>query len=71
MGEKISKLGQVHFMESVFELELNHPPSNGLPRQIHLQSDNFRMELDEDEFVRLVSAVRLAKEKLKRLKKIQ
>lgn len=71
MGEKIATLGQIHISrETMFEIELNHPPSNGLPRQIHLQSDDIRMELDEDEFVRIVSAVMLAKEKLKRLKKI-
>lgn len=70
MGEKIAKLGQIHFRGCNFEVELNHPPSTGLSLQIHLQSDDFRMELDEDEFVRVVSAVLLAKEKLKRLKKI-
>lgn len=70
MGEKIAILGKVQFRECDFEIELNHPPSNGLPRQIHLQSDDFRMEFDEDEFVRFVVAMRLAKEKLRRLKKI-
>lgn len=70
MGEKIATLGQIHFSECDLEVELNHPPSDGLPRQIHIQSDDFRMELDEDEFVRLICSVRLAKEKLKRLKKI-
>lgn len=70
MGEKILTLGSFPFRNVNIEVELNHPPSPGLPRQIHLQSEDFRIELDEEELLRLVSAVQLAKENLKRLKKI-
>jgi len=71
MGEKIKILGQINVQNATFEIELNHPPSSGKPNQIHIQSENFRMELDEQEFIRFACAVRLAKEKLRRLKQIQ
>ena len=71
MGEKIKSLGHINIQNMSFEVELNHPPSSGTPKQIHIQSKNFRMELDEKEFIQFACAVRLAKEKLERLKKIQ
>lgn len=70
MGEKIANLGKISLRECNIDVEINHPLSAGMPRQIHIQSNNFRFELNEDEFIRLVSAVLLAKEKLKRQKKI-
>jgi hypothetical protein len=71
LGEKIKSIGHIVVDGLGFEVELNYPPAPGLPQQIHIQSKNFRIELDEDEFFRLVCAVRLAKEKLKRLKQLQ
>ena len=70
MGEKISDIGSFILKRSRITVELNQPSSSGQQRQIHLHSKNFRMELDENEFIELVLAVRLAKEKLKHLKKI-
>jgi hypothetical protein len=71
LGEKIKSLGHIVVGGLGFEVELNYPPTPGLQQQIHIQSESFRIELDEDEFVRLVCAIRLAKEKLKRLKQLQ
>jgi hypothetical protein len=71
MGEKISTLGHVIVSEVEYEVELNHPPSAGLPRQIHIQSERFRIELDEIEFIQTALAFNLAAEKLRRLKKMK
>lgn len=68
MGEKIKTLGSVDLLNQAFEVELNAPPSIGMNRQIHIQSDKFRFEMDEDEFIQLCTAVNLAAEKLKHAK---
>lgn len=70
MGEKIQSLGQVKLQGQGLEVELNAPPSPGMSRQIHVQSDKFRFEVDEDEFIQLCVAVNLAAEKLRHSKGI-
>ena len=71
MGEKIKTLGSVQINCEKFEIELNHPPSMGQGRQIHIQSEKFRCELEEEEFIRVAVAVRLAAEKLRYSKKLK
>jgi hypothetical protein len=71
MGEKISTLGYIRLAGIEHEVELNHPPSDDLPRQIHIQTEKSRIEFNEDEFVLAVLAINLAAEKLRYLKKIK
>mgnify|MGYP006425530013 CR=1 FL=1 len=41
MGEKIKTLSAGSFLNSEFEIELNHPPLSGKDQQIHIQSNKF------------------------------
>lgn len=70
MGEKIRKLGEVVLSGVGHEVELNHPPGGSGERQVHIQSDAFRAELNESEFLLMTAAIRLSAEKLRRYKKI-
>jgi hypothetical protein len=71
MGEKIKVLSKGRILKSNFEIELNHPPSNGLDQQIHIQSDKFRFEIDRKEYIEYALTVLLAEKNLKNLKKIE
>ncbi len=68
MGEKIKSLGHFNYKGIDVELELNSPPFIGLPEQIHIQSDTFRLEMSKSDFVKLSMSVLLAAENLKKLK---
>jgi len=46
MGEKIKTLSKGKLLNADFEIELNHPPSSGQDQQIHIQSDKFRFEIN-------------------------
>lgn len=46
MGEKIRTIAKSEVLGAKFELELNHPAISGQEEQIHLQSDEFRFEMD-------------------------
>lgn len=71
MGEKIKVLSTGRILKANFEIELNHPPSEGSDQQIHIQSDNFRFEIDRQEFVKLALIVLLAEKNLKQIKNIE
>ena len=71
MGEKIKVLSMGRILKTNFEIELNHPPSVGSDEQIHIQSDNFRFEIDRQEFIELALTILLAEKNLKQIKKIK
>ena len=71
MGEKIRTLTRGKFLNSNFEIELNHPTTKRGKQQIHLQSDKFRFELDMDNYTKYALLVLLAEKNLKNLKDIK
>ena len=67
MGEVIYELGRVHFKDNpcqFIDLEMN------LGRVVHLQSNSWRIELGEAEFVQFAETVFRAAENLKKLKRL-
>lgn len=71
MGEKIKDLGKININGSSFDVEINHPNIKGQERQIHIQSERFRFEMDESTFIKSATSILLAREQLKRLKGIK
>ncbi len=70
MGEKIKILAKGKFLNTDFEVELNHPLTKGSERQIHIQSDKFRIEMDEKDYVKYALSILVAEKNLKNLKDI-
>ena len=71
MGEKIKILSQGKILNINFEVELNHPPSRGQDKQIHIQSDKFRFEIDKKDYIKYALSVIVAAKNLKTLKGIE
>lgn len=57
--------------KSEYEIELNSPLSINKDRQVHIQSNNFRFEINEKEFINFALTVLLAEKNLKTLKNIK
>lgn len=70
MGEKIKTFGNIFLAGSEFEVELNKATVKNGPRYVHLQNERIRLNLSEEEFVKMLSAVRLAAYKIKKMKGI-
>jgi len=71
MGEKIKDLLKLKISNNDFNLELNKPTYNGGPRYIHLQSNRFRYNFTEIEFIEIVLQMNKAAKKIKTLKNIE
>jgi len=71
MGEKIKTLSKGKIFNSDFEIELNHPPSDGQDEQIHIQSDVLRLEMDKRDYLKYALSVMVAAKSLKSMKKIK
>lgn len=71
MGEKITDLAIGTVLGARLEIELNHPNIEGQQRQVHLQSSDFRFELNQDEYIKCALVVLKAARNLKQLKNIQ
>lgn len=71
MGEKIKDLGKIHLNDGLFDVEINHPNVKGQEKQIHIQSDRFRFEMDESSFIKSATSIILAREQLKKIKGIK
>ena len=71
MGEKIKTLAKARFAKFDLEIELNHPPVNGADKQVHIQTEKFRLEIDKSDYVEYAIAVLLAEKNLKKLKNIE
>lgn len=69
MGELIRVLGQIELSGNRFDVELNHGAAGeGSLREIHIQSERFRLAMPETEFLQLSAAVMLAKKQLEIIK---
>lgn len=70
MGEKISTLAYGRALNSDFEIELNHPTIAGQDQQVHIQTGNFRFEMNKSDYIRYSMAILLAEKNLKKIKRI-
>lgn len=70
MGEKIRTLGNISLFDQCLEVELNHSSNGSSIKEIHLQNDRFRIEMNQNEFIELYSAISLAAKKLRAQKNI-
>ncbi len=71
MGEKIKTLSQGKILNVDYEVELNHPPSKGQDQQIHIQSKQFRMEINRKDYIKYALSILVAEKNLKTLKDIE
>ncbi|AGF78802.1 hypothetical protein UWK_02262 [Desulfocapsa sulfexigens DSM 10523] len=71
MGEKIKTLSKGKLINTVFEIELNHPNISGYEEVVHIQSDSFRLEIKKNDYIRYALAILLAEENLRNLKGIK
>jgi hypothetical protein len=71
MGEKIEVLSKGKILNSIFEIELNHPVVRGQDNQIHVQSNDVRLEIDEKDFLKYAFSILVAEKNLKNMKKIK
>mgnify|MGYP001136524748 FL=1 len=53
MGEIIKVLGQTKIDSSDFKIELNKPHSQGEENSVHIQTETFRLEMPESEFIKV------------------
>ena len=70
MGEKISVLTKGVVKSKWFEIELNKPHSSQQFNSIHIQTDSFRWEFSEKDFIKLSTIILDSIKKLKEIKKI-
>lgn len=68
MGEVIRKISEIKLGGREYAVELNNAPSEGEEREIHIQSDSFRLALPESEFLQICATVLLAKKQLEQIK---
>ena len=71
MGEKIKTLAKGTILGQEIEIELNHPPSERVDQQIHIQSNKFRFEIDKKDYIKYALSVLVAEKNLKNLKDIK
>jgi len=71
MGEKIKTLSKGKILSTSFEIELNHPPVSGQDQQVHIQSEKFRFEMDQKDYIQYALSVLVAEKNLKMLKGIK
>lgn len=68
MGELLKIYGKIKIKGKDVNVELNNPINENTGGIIHIQGEQFRLEMSQLEFYRLVGCVNLAKENLKRMK---
>lgn len=68
MGEIIKKYGEIEIGGQKFDIELNKPHIVNEEKNIHIQNDNFRLEMSDFEFARLAAAVVFANKQFEKLK---
>lgn len=70
MGEKIRTLARGDILGCDLEIELNKAHSKNMPRDIHIQSKKFRLDMNEREYIKLALTVLKAKGQLVKMKGI-
>ena len=68
MGEIIKKYAKIQIGNREFDIELNKPHLINGEKSIHIQNNNFRLEMPDYEFARLAAAVVFAKKQFDKLK---
>ena len=68
MGELIRDLGTFKIGDSSFQIEQNNPNSRGCSRSIHLQNQHGRLELTEEDFIRVAITMVSSAQTLRRVK---
>lgn len=68
MGEKIKDLGYIKLSNQNFVVELNKATVPNGPRYIHLQNSNFRLQMEEQEFIKFVCMANKAKFNIQHIK---
>ena len=66
MGEKLDNIGKLHIRGTKYLIELNEIGKND--REIHIQSENFRLSLSERTFMEAGANILLARKQLKLIK---
>jgi len=70
MGEQIKILAKGIILDTPIEIELNHALAKTGDQQIHIQSDNFRFEIDKKDYIKYAMSILVAAKNLKNLKRI-
>jgi hypothetical protein len=70
MGEIIKVLSKTNFRKKEFSIELNKPHAKGQENSIHVQTDNFRWEMPESDFLVIALYTLKAIDNLKKNKSI-
>ena len=70
MGEKIKTLSIKKISGYTYEVELNYSPTNNLDKQVHIQSEKFRIELNEKTYLAYAFSLLKAERNLINIKKI-
>ncbi len=68
MGEVYKKMGLFNIGQSEVEVELNQPRNAASGYQVHLQSADERLELQQADFIKMAAAVLFARNQLLRYK---
>jgi len=71
MGELFKKAGQVNVKDTVFDVEINEPFDKETGGLIHIQSDNFRLDMTQWDFYNMAATIILAKKQLTLIKKMK
>lgn len=61
MGDVIRVVDKIKIGDAEYEVELNHSVRGGRYRDVHIQNKNFRLEIPENEFMKMAACVLLAK----------
>ena len=68
MGEKIKTLSKGEIFGRMVEIELNKPNHPSQARDIHIQSDHFRLQMDEKDYVKMAVTLLSGKMRLIKMK---
>jgi len=71
MGDVIKILSKGKVFHTDFVIELNRSPLNGQDQQIHIQSSNFRFEMNKKDYIKYALCILVAEKNLKNLKGIE
>jgi len=68
MGEWIRNIGELHFGNTAFRVEINEPEWKGGDKLIHVQNEKFRFVMTESEFLQIGTLAMQARENLMQYK---
>lgn len=71
MGEIIKVLAKKKLRDQSLQIELNKPHAVGFSNSVHIQTDFFRWEMTDSQYLLIALSTLKAIEKFKQLKKIK